>query len=68
MSAFSKYVRVLVSERSTLVGAIMVIGAMIGWDITSETASHVEDLLLGIVNVVGVANMLLPDNLGKLRT
>ena len=60
--------RVLVSERSTLVGAIMVIGAMIGWDITSETASHVEDLLLGIVNVVGVANMLLPDNLGKLRT
>lgn len=67
MQALRKYIGILAGERSTLVGAIMVAGSLVGWEISAETADHVEQLLLGLVNVVGVVNMLLPDHVGKIR-
>jgi hypothetical protein len=66
MGAVGKYVAILLAERSTLVGFIMVVGGMIGWETSHETATRIEELLLLIIQVVGTANMLLPDDLRKL--
>ena len=66
MGALSKYLTILAAERSTYAGIIMVIGSVTGMEMSSETASNVEQLILQIINLVGMIAVFLPDDIRKL--
>lgn len=66
MGAIAKYLAIIAAERSTYAGLIMVVGSFAGLEMTSETASRVEELILEIIRLVGMVGIFLPDDIRKL--